>query len=128
MPEVLRPGRSRGRNGRCYPAVTSVEAGFAPPPMRLLIVEDHEELAMTLATGPRRGGMAGGVALGGGAGAQRAALDGYDVIVLDRDLPGLHGDLVCRRLVAAGCRARRLVVSPGGGTRGGRGAPPPPAP
>src|SRR3954454_20714617 len=114
MPEVLRPGRSRGRNGRCYPAVTSVEAGLRRPPMRLLIVEDHEELAMTLATGLRREGMAVDVALDGESGVQRAVLDDYDVIVLDRDLPVLHGDLVCQRLLAAGCRARVLMLTAAG--------------
>jgi two-component system OmpR family response regulator len=82
--------------------------------MRLLIVEDHEELAMTLATGLRREGMAVDVALDGEAGVQRAVLDDYDVVVLDRDLPGLHGDLVCQRLLAAGCRARVLMLTAAG--------------
>jgi DNA-binding response OmpR family regulator len=82
--------------------------------MRLLIVEDHEELAMTLATGLRREGMAVDVALDGEAGVQRAVLDDYDVVVLDRDLPGLHGDAVCRRLLAAGCRARVLMLTAAG--------------
>src|SRR4051794_3533661 len=79
--------------------------------MRLLIVEDHEELAMTLATGLRREGMAVDVALDGESGVQRAVLDDYAVIVLDRDLPVLHGDLVCQRLLAAGCRARVLMLT-----------------
>jgi DNA-binding response OmpR family regulator len=82
--------------------------------MRLLIVEDHEELAMTLATGLRREGMAVDVAHDGEAGVQRAVLDDYDVIVLDRDLPVLHGDLVCARLLAAGCRARVLMLTAAG--------------
>jgi DNA-binding response OmpR family regulator len=82
--------------------------------MRLLIVEDHEELAMTLATGLRREGMAVDVAHDGESGVQRAVLDDYDVIVLDRDLPGLHGDLVCGRLLAAGCRARVLMLTAAG--------------
>jgi two-component system response regulator MprA len=82
--------------------------------MRLLIVEDHEELAMTLATGLRREGMAVDVAHDGESGVQRAVLDDYDVIVLDRDLPVVHGDLVCQRLVAAGCRARVLMLTAAG--------------
>jgi DNA-binding response OmpR family regulator len=82
--------------------------------MRLLIVEDHEELAMTLATGLRREGMAVDVAHDGESGVQRAVLDDYDVIVLDRDLPVVHGDLVCQRLLAAGCRARVLMLTAAG--------------
>jgi DNA-binding response OmpR family regulator len=82
--------------------------------MRVLIVEDHEELALTLATGLRREGMAVDVALDGESGVQRAALDSYDVVVLDRDLPGMHGDDVCRTLVAEGCRARVLMLTAAG--------------
>jgi DNA-binding response OmpR family regulator len=82
--------------------------------MRLLIVEDHEELAMTLATGLRREGMAVDVAFDGESGVRRAVLDGYDVIVLDRDLPAMHGDLVCQRLLAEGCRARVLMLTAAG--------------
>jgi DNA-binding response OmpR family regulator len=82
--------------------------------MRLLIVEDHEELAMTLATGLRREGMAVDIAHDGESGVQRAVLDDYDVIVLDRDLPVVHGDLVCERLLAAGCRARVLMLTAAG--------------
>jgi DNA-binding response OmpR family regulator len=58
--------------------------------------------------------MAVDVAHDGESGVQRAVLDDYDVIVLDRDLPGLHGDLVCGRLVAAGCRARVLMLTAAG--------------
>jgi DNA-binding response OmpR family regulator len=79
--------------------------------MRLLIVEDHEELAMTLATGLRREGMAVDVAHDGESGVQRAVLDDYDVIVLDRDLPVLHGDAVCAELIAAQCRSRVLMLT-----------------
>jgi DNA-binding response OmpR family regulator len=82
--------------------------------MRVLIVEDHEELAMTLATGLRREGLAVDVALDGEAGVRRAALDSYDVVVLDRDLPGMHGDEVCRTLVVRGCRARVLMLTAAG--------------
>jgi DNA-binding response OmpR family regulator len=79
--------------------------------MRVLIVEDHEELAATLAIGLRREGMAVDLANDGYAGVRRAMLDNYDVVVLDRDLPEIHGDEVCRRLVVEGCRARVLMLT-----------------
>jgi DNA-binding response OmpR family regulator len=79
--------------------------------MRVLVVEDHEELALTVATGLRREGMAVDVALDGTVALQRAAVYGYDVIVLDRDLPGVHGDVVCKKLVEQGGRARVLMLT-----------------
>ncbi|HEX4109335.1 MAG TPA: response regulator transcription factor [Solirubrobacteraceae bacterium] len=79
--------------------------------MRVLIAEDHEELAQTLASGLRREGMAVDVALDGRAALQRASCASYDVLVLDRDLPGMHGDQVCRSLLADGCRARVLMLT-----------------
>ena len=83
--------------------------------MRVLVVEDHEELARTVAAGLRREGMAIDVALDGGAALQRVAVNEYDVIVLDRDLPGVHGDQVCQRLVELECRARVLMLTASGG-------------
>src|SRR5580693_602975 len=68
--------------------------------MRVLIAEDDEFLAKTVATGLRREGMAVDVALDGDAALERAAVNRYDVVVLDRDLPGTHGDEVCRALAA----------------------------
>ncbi len=79
--------------------------------MRVLVVEDHEELAETVATGLRREGMAVDVVFDGALALQRAAVYGYDVIVLDRDLPGLHGDRVCERLAQEGGRARVLMLT-----------------
>src|SRR5690348_12619950 len=79
--------------------------------MRVLIVEDHEELARTLALGLRREGMAVDVALDGHAGLQRAGWGNYDVLVLDRDLPVMSGDEVCRALVREGLRARVLMLT-----------------
>jgi DNA-binding response OmpR family regulator len=79
--------------------------------MRVLIVEDHKELAHTIADGLRREGMAVDVALDGEAGLRHALQDSYDVVVLDRDLPRLHGDDVCRALVSAGVRARVLMLT-----------------
>ena len=82
--------------------------------MRVLIVEDHEDLAHTMATGLRREGMAVDLVFDGQGAVQRGLLDTYDVVLLDRDLPGLHGDEVCRRLVAEGCRARVLMLTASG--------------
>jgi DNA-binding response OmpR family regulator len=83
--------------------------------MRVLVVEDHEELAETVAVGLRREGMAVDVVLDGAAALQRAAVYGYDVIVLDRDLPEVHGDRVCEQLAAAGARARVLMLTASAG-------------
>ncbi len=83
--------------------------------MRVLIVEDHEELAGTLATGLAREGMAVDVSLDGADALYRAEVHDYDVVVLDRDLPGVHGDDVCRSL-AAGSRGARVLMLTASGT------------
>ena len=83
--------------------------------MRVLVVEDQRELAETVATGLRREGMAVDVAVDGTSALQRAAVHGYDVIVLDRDLPGVHGDRVCEQLVERETRARVLMLTASGG-------------
>jgi DNA-binding response OmpR family regulator len=80
-------------------------------PMRVLVIEDDEELAETVAAGLRQARMAVDVALDGEAGLARALVNDYDVIVLDRDLPAVHGDEVCARLVAAGGRSRVLMLT-----------------
>jgi DNA-binding response OmpR family regulator len=82
--------------------------------VRVLIVEDHEELARTLATGLAREGLAVDVALDGAGALYRAGVHEYDVVILDRDLPGLHGDEVCRRLTAAGRGERVLMLTASG--------------
>ena len=79
--------------------------------MRVLIVEDHRELAATVAVGLRREGMAVDIAFDGHSALERAARENYDVVVLDRDLPRLHGDDVCKALVADGSRARVLMLT-----------------
>jgi DNA-binding response OmpR family regulator len=79
--------------------------------MRVLIVEDHRELAATIAIGLRREGMAVDIAFDGEDGLRHAAGDSYDVILLDRDLPRIHGDDVCRALVARGSRSRVLMLT-----------------
>ncbi|WP_433421008.1 response regulator transcription factor [Microtetraspora malaysiensis] len=82
--------------------------------MRVLMVEDHEELALTVAAGLRREGMAVDVALDGRAALDRTSVNDYDVVVLDRDLPGLHGDEVCGTLVRTGYPARVLMLTAAG--------------
>ncbi|MET9384257.1 response regulator transcription factor [Streptomyces sp. NPDC002928] len=79
--------------------------------MRVLVVEDDEEMAQTVAVGLRRAQMAVDVTFDGPDGLERALLSDYDVIVLDRDLPGMHGDEVCAELIAAGCRSRVLMLT-----------------
>jgi DNA-binding response OmpR family regulator len=80
-------------------------------PVRVLLVEDDAELAGAIAVGLRREQLAVDVALDGITGLERALFTAYDVIVLDRDLPGRHGDAVCAELMAAGCRSRVLMLT-----------------
>ena len=63
--------------------------------VRVLVIEDQVEMAEAVAVGLRHAQMAVDVALDGPSGLERALVNDYDVIVLDRDLPGLHGDRVC---------------------------------
>jgi DNA-binding response OmpR family regulator len=79
--------------------------------MRVLIVEDDDVLAIAVASGLRREGMAVDVALDGGAALERASVNRYDVVVLDRDLPGVHGDDVCRALAAERSASRVLMLT-----------------
>jgi len=79
--------------------------------MRVLVVEDDCELAETIGVGLRREQMAVDIAIDGVAALDQALSTDYDVIVLDRDLPGLHGDKVCAELVRAGCRSRVLMLT-----------------
>ncbi|MGH2933951.1 MAG: response regulator, partial [Gaiellaceae bacterium] len=76
--------------------------------MRVLLAEDDEVLAEAVAVGLRREGMAVDIALDGDDARTRLALTAYDVVVLDRDLPGTHGDDICRALVAD--RSASLVL------------------
>ena len=82
--------------------------------MRVLVVEDHRELGATIAVGLRREGMAVDIAFDGEDALRHAARDSYDVILLDRDLPKIHGDEVCRALVARGSRSRVLMLTAAG--------------
>ncbi len=82
--------------------------------MRILVVEDHAKLATTVATVLRREGMAVDLAFDGHDALAHAATASYDVIVLDRNLPGMHGDDVCQTLLADGCESRVLMLTAAG--------------
>jgi len=79
--------------------------------MRVLVVEDHEIMARAIATGLRQEGMAVDVVLDGDDALERLAVTRYDVVVLDRDLPGAHGDEVCRELAGNRAETRVLMVT-----------------
>ena len=79
--------------------------------MKVLIAEDEPTLAALLAKGLRRRAMAVDVVHDGAEALERLAVDDYDVLVLDRDLPKVHGDDVCRRLAAARARVRILMLT-----------------
>ena len=79
--------------------------------MRVLVVEDFEVLAAAIGTGLRREGMAVDVVLDGDDALEHLAVTRYDVVVLDRDLPGTHGDEVCRQLVAGPSGSRVLMLT-----------------
>ena len=79
--------------------------------MRVLVVEDFEVLARSIATGMRREGVAVDVVLDGDAALSHLAMTRYDVVVLDRDLPGVPGDEICRRIVAERSGTRILMLT-----------------
>jgi DNA-binding response OmpR family regulator len=82
--------------------------------MRVLLVEDHAELAETIAAGLRREGMAVDVALDGRDAFSHIAITDYDVLVLDRDLPDVRGDDICRSVMAEGRDGRVLMLTAAG--------------
>jgi DNA-binding response OmpR family regulator len=82
--------------------------------MRVLVVDDQARLADSVARVLRRAGMAVDVAYDGTAALERTAETEYDVVVLDRDLPGVHGDDVCRELMREPGRARVLMLTAAG--------------
>ena len=79
--------------------------------MRVLVAEDHERLARAVAAGLRRRGMIVDVALDGDDALAHLGANRYDVVVLDRDLPGTHGDEICRALAAERCESRVLMLT-----------------
>src|SRR3989337_3416706 len=79
--------------------------------MRVLVAEDERLLADTIADGLRRPTMAVDVAYDGDAALERLAVNDYDVVVLDRDLPIVSGDEVCTSLVDSGVDTRILMLN-----------------
>jgi DNA-binding response OmpR family regulator len=79
--------------------------------MRVLVVEDQAELADDIADGLRDQGIAADVAYDGSTGIEKAMTTAYDVVVLDRDLPRVHGDAVCATLVSSPGAARILMLT-----------------
>src|SRR6478752_1437947 len=79
--------------------------------MRILVAEDEPRIASAVARGLRREGMAVDVANDGAAALYKARINPYDVVVLDRDLPELHGDEVCRTLTAEQPRTKVLMLT-----------------
>jgi DNA-binding response OmpR family regulator len=79
--------------------------------VRVLVIEDDQEMGEAIGTGLRHARIAADVALDGPSGLSRALVNDYDVIVLDRDLPGLHGDQICAKLSANECRSRVLMLT-----------------
>ena len=82
--------------------------------MRVLVVEDEVPLADAIARGLRREGMAVDTAYDGDLGLEKAMVTRYDVLVLDRDLPGRSGDDICRRLAGEGSLTRVLMLTAAG--------------
>jgi DNA-binding response OmpR family regulator len=79
--------------------------------VRILLIEDDRELAEAIGAGLRNAGMAVDVSFDGAGGLERALTTTYDVVVLDRDLPGIHGDRVCAELVRSRSRTRILMLT-----------------
>ena len=79
--------------------------------MRVLVVEDQAELADDIADGLRDQGIGADVAYDGPAGLEKALMNAYDVVILDRDLPAVHGDAVCATLAGSPCAARILMLT-----------------
>lgn len=96
--------------------VTGDVGGQGNGSMRVLVAEDEAMLADLVAEGLRQNGMAVDVALDGDAALERLFVNDYDVLVLDRDLPGTHGDEVCRQVVASAARTRILMLTAAGQT------------
>lgn len=94
--------------GGCYRSVIRTEPPWSHAG---LVVEDNSVVADAVAEGLRDQGMAVDVAYDGRSGLERAVVNTYDVVVLDRDLPGLHGDKLCEQIVASPCPSRVLMLT-----------------
>jgi DNA-binding response OmpR family regulator len=82
--------------------------------MRVLVVEDEHALADAIARGLRREGMAVDVAYDGDIGHEKSSVTRYDVVVLDRDLPGMSGDRLCAEIVGSGTTTRVIMLTASG--------------
>ena len=82
--------------------------------MRVLVVEDERDLADAVVRGLSRQGFAVDLAQDGAEALQKTWASTYDVIVLDRDLPAVHGDDVCRELTGGGSLSRILMLTASG--------------
>jgi DNA-binding response OmpR family regulator len=82
--------------------------------MRVLVVEDSKSLAEVLVEGLRDQGMAVDAARDGLEAAAKLDLNPYDVVVLDRDLPGIHGDVLCQMITDREQRAMVLMLTAAG--------------
>jgi len=102
-------GVERRTRSQCVMALLSVVVHDVR--VRVLVVEDHVELARDIAEGLRDRGIATDLAYDGSAALQKGVVYRYDVIVLDRDLPGVHGDAVCVALRDGGADARILMLT-----------------
>jgi DNA-binding response OmpR family regulator len=82
--------------------------------MRVLVVEDNSVVGDAVAEGLRDQGMAVDVAYDGPSGLEKVVVNAYDVVILDRDLPGLHGDRLCEQIVDSPCTSRILMLTAAG--------------
>ncbi|WP_455351997.1 response regulator transcription factor [Streptomyces sp. SYSU K217416] len=82
--------------------------------MRILVVEDEQYMARVLEIGLRREAIAVDVVHDGATALERLTVYDYDAVILDRDLPGVHGDEVCRRIIALGLDCRILMLTAAG--------------
>jgi len=93
------------------------EKGEREALMRVLVAEDEQLMADAIAEGLRRRSMAVDVCYDGDAALERVAMHRYDVVILDRDLPKVHGDEVCKQIVAAVRESRILMLTAAAGIR-----------
>jgi DNA-binding response OmpR family regulator len=82
--------------------------------VRVLVVEDSHRLADVIVEGLRDQGMAVDVAYDGGEAASKLDVNAYDVVVLDRDLPGVHGDTLCQMITASDKPVMVLMLTASG--------------
>jgi DNA-binding response OmpR family regulator len=79
--------------------------------LRVLVVEDERVIADAIAEWLRREALAVDVVHDGDQALERLGVNEYDVVVLDRDLPVVHGDDVCKQIVGSGMQARVLMLT-----------------